>query len=86
VNERFYVVDRDGVLLGAEIYALRGRGCLQSEPLAVERSLPPGDLFSVESLERSVVPQRMRRAPQRRVGDLWTPGRSCPAQASLDAD
>ena len=83
--ERFYAVDRDGILVGAEIYTLDGRGCLQSEPLAVERSLPEGDLFSAESLDRSFVPERVLRAPDRRVGDLWTPGRSCPAEPR-DAD
>lgn len=84
-EERFYAVDQDGILLGAEIYTVGGRGCLQSEPLAVERSLPEGDLFSVESLSRSFVPDRYRRAPSRRVGDLWTPGRFCPAGAPDDA-
>lgn len=77
--ERFYAVDRDGILVGAEIYRLRGRGCLQNEPLAVERTLPDGDLFSEESLERSFVAERYRRAPERRIGDLWTPGRTCPS-------
>jgi hypothetical protein len=80
-NERFYAVDRDGVLVGAEIYPLDGRGCLQSEPLAVDHSVPEGDLFSAESLDRSFVPQRFRRVPER-IGDLLTPGRSCPGAGS----
>lgn len=80
--ERIYTVDRDGILVGAEIYAPDGDSCLQAEAVAVERSLPEGDLFSVESLDRSVVPERYRRAPERRIGDLWTPGRSCPGEAS----
>lgn len=84
--ERFYVVDRDGILVGAEIYASAENSCLQAEAVAVERSLPEGDLFSVESLSRSVVPERYRRVPERRVGDLWTPGRSCPAEASAATD
>jgi hypothetical protein len=77
-EERFYAVDRDGILVGAEIHTPGGGWCLQSEPLAVERSLPEGDLFSVVSLDRSFVPEHFRRAPERRVGDLWTSGRSCP--------
>lgn len=76
--ERYYVVDGAGILVGAEIYTIGGRGCLQSEPLAVERSLPAGDLFSPESLDRSFVSERFRRAPQGRIGDLWLSGRSCP--------
>jgi hypothetical protein len=76
-NERFYAVDRDGILGGAEVYALDGRHCLQSEPRAVERSLPESDMFSAESLDRSFVAERYRRPPESRVGDLWMPGRTC---------
>jgi hypothetical protein len=85
-DERFYVVDPDGILVGAEIYGVTEPWCLRMEALAVERRLPEGDIFSEQSLDRSVVPRRYTFTPNRYEGDLWTPGRNCPLMSPDTAD
>jgi hypothetical protein len=76
-NERIYLVDARGVLVGAEIFSLRGVNCVQSQPLAVLATIPEGDIFSPESLERSVVSEAYRRAPAQIDTRLWSRGRRC---------
>jgi hypothetical protein len=71
---RTYAIDRSGVLVAAEILPRdpSARDCLQNEALAIERTLPEGDIFSEASLDRIVTPERYRTAPPGPVGDLWT--------------
>jgi hypothetical protein len=78
-KERIYVVDRDGVLLAAEIFATAegNSECLQSAPTALERSVPEGDIFSEDSLAYSVVAPRFQRPPAGNFGDYWIGDRRC---------
>ena len=76
-NTRTYAVDGQGVLVAAEIFARAGNVCLQQAPVAVENRLPEDDIFSEESLGRSVVPERMRGPLERPSGNLWLTEPSC---------
>jgi hypothetical protein len=62
---RRYDVSREGILLGT-VFTERAAGkamVLVNWATGVERKLPEKDIFSRESLARSVVPQRYKRAP-----------------------
>jgi len=64
-NVRHYDVSDQGVLVGATI-ASRERSdelLLNMETIAVLDTLPAGDLFDRESLERSFVPEHYKRKP-----------------------
>ena len=78
-NERTYAVSAEGILVAAEIFASdpQAAHCVQNEAVAVERTLPEGDFFSVESLARSVVADRYREPPEAAFADLWTRQLSC---------
>jgi hypothetical protein len=78
-NERLYAVDRDGVLVAAEIFPRDGAGgaCLQQEPLALEKTLPAEDIFSAESLRKSFAAPRFQSPPKAYSGDLWLGSRRC---------
>jgi hypothetical protein len=78
-DERLYAVDEAGVLVAAEIFPRDPAAgyCVQQEPLAVERTLPAGDLFSAESLAESFAARRLSHPPAAPVGDLWLGSRRC---------
>jgi hypothetical protein len=78
-NERLYAVDRDGILVAAEIFPRDGAGggCLQQEPLALEKTLPAQNIFSEESLGKSFAAPRFRSPPKAYSGDLWLGSRRC---------
>lgn len=64
---RQYDVSRDGVLLGT-VFAVNRPGepaVLTASAVAVKGDLPERDMFDVESLSRSVVPDRYRQPPRR---------------------
>lgn len=78
-DERIYAVSRAGVLVASEVFP-RGKGtgsCLQSEPLAVEKTLPARDMFSEASLSRSFAAARFGAPPRAYSGDLWLGTRRC---------
>ena len=78
-EERSYAIDEQGVLMATEIFP-RGADpgyCVQNEASAVERTVPAGDLFSPESLNRSVVADRFRAPPPRPAGNFWLRDFSC---------
>ena len=78
-EERSYAIDEQGVLMATEIFP-RGADpgyCVQNEAFAVERTVPAGDIFSPESLNRSVVADRFRAAPPRPAGNFWLRDFSC---------
>jgi hypothetical protein len=79
LNERFYSVDPAGIIVATEYFSRDAglKGCVQTEPMAIEKDLPAGDIFSVESLERSVVPEKYRSGPENPSGDLWSGSRRC---------
>ena len=78
-QERIYAVSDSGVLVAAEIFpaAPDARFCLQNEVMAVDLTLPEGDIFSEESLAGSIVPDRYRQAPAAPKGGYWRDGFSC---------
>ncbi len=78
-DERIYAVDRSGVLVASEVFPRdKGSGsCLQQEPLAVEKVLPAGDLFSQASLRKSFAAARFEAPPETYSGDLWLGARRC---------
>ena len=78
-QDRSYAVDADGVLIASEIFprASTERYCVQNEALGVERAVPEGDIFSVESLSRSIVSERYREAPSRAAATLWLRDHTC---------
>lgn len=79
LNERFYAVDPAGIIVATEYFSRDPglKGCVQTEPTAIEKELPEADIFSVESLGRSVVPERYRKGPEAPAGDLWSGSRRC---------
>jgi hypothetical protein len=79
LNERFYTVDEAGIIVATEYFSTDPalKGCVQTEPLAVEKTLPADDMFSVGSLERSFVPEKYRNGPEAPTGELWSGGRRC---------
>ena len=78
-EKRSYAIDDRGVLVAAEIFPRDPAGlyCVQNEAVAVEAELPEEDIFSEKSLERSVVPERYRSAPDSPAANLWTSPFSC---------
>ena len=78
-NERTYAVSPEGILVAAEIFASDPQvtHCVQNEAVAVERALPAGNIFSAESLARSVVAESYREPPASASADLWTRLLSC---------
>lgn len=78
-EERLYVVDEAGILVAAEIFPRDPAGdyCVQQEPLAVERRLPAGDMFSAASLRKSFAADRFRRVPTASSGEFWRGTRRC---------
>jgi hypothetical protein len=78
-DERLYAVDEAGVLVASEIFPRDAAAgyCVQQEPLAVERSLPAGDLFKAESLSESFAAEKMGDPPAAAAGDLWLGSRRC---------
>jgi len=78
-NERFYLVDRQGVLVAAEYFprAEGDRVCLQAEAIHVAPTVPSDRMFTAESLSQSFVGGEYRRAPEGPRGDLWMSNRSC---------
>lgn len=79
LNERFYTVDSTGIIVATEYFSRDAalKGCVQTEPQAIEKDLPAADIFSVDSLRESVVPEKYRKGPEAPVGDLWRVGRRC---------
>jgi hypothetical protein len=79
LNERFYGVNQAGIIVAAEYFSTDSalKGCVQTEPLAVEKELPAADMFSVESLARSFVPEKYQKGPEAPAGDLWSGSRRC---------
>jgi hypothetical protein len=79
LNERFYGVDQAGIIVATEYFSTDAalKGCVQTEPLAVEKDLPAVDMFSVESLGRSFVPEKYQKGPGAPAGDLWSGSRRC---------
>lgn len=63
---RYYAVDRRGVIVRLAWAAANGSPspCQQSEPVVITKTLPPGPLFTPDSLRRSAVPARYRVAPK----------------------
>lgn len=78
-EERIYTVNSTGILVATETFPHESglKSCVQTEPLAVETELPAADIFSVESLDRSAVPEKYRKGPEAPVGDLWSGTRRC---------
>lgn len=60
-NIRTYDVDPNGVLLGATISDRDGRLRLVGRAVSFTADVPP-DIFSVESLGKSAVPERFRKS------------------------
>jgi hypothetical protein len=79
LNERYYGVDEAGIVVATEYFSTDAalKGCVQTEPLAIEKELPEADMFSVESLARSFVPEKYQRGPEAPAGDLWSGSRRC---------
>lgn len=79
LNERYYAVDEAGIIVATEYFSTDAalKGCVQTEPLAVRKELPAADIFSVESLAQSFVPEKYQRGPETPAGDLWSGGRRC---------
>lgn len=77
-EDRSYAVNEAGALVAIEIFSNQSDSnhCVQNEAVAILDSLPEEDIFSPESLKRSVVPDRYRRAPAP-SGDLWLNGSKC---------
>jgi hypothetical protein len=73
-DTRTYAIDGAGVLLAGEILPRDSDAlyCVQNEAVAVERTLPEGDIFSEASLARIVTPDRYLAPPVHPTGDLWT--------------
>ncbi|HYE27661.1 MAG TPA: hypothetical protein VEA61_05450 [Allosphingosinicella sp.] len=78
-DERLYAVDQARALVASEILPRDSAGdyCVPAEPVAVERTLPPNDMFSVDSLGRSFAAQRFSTRPAAATGDLWLGSRRC---------
>jgi sarcosine oxidase delta subunit len=64
---RTYDIDRDGVILNATYASVDKPDdlTLSMTTAGVERDLPEKDIFSPQSLTRSVVPDRFKQAPTR---------------------
>lgn len=78
-DKRTYAIDDRGVLVAAEIFPSDGGRlyCVQNEAVAVESRLPEDDIFTEDSLSRSVVAERYRSAPATPSADLWLTPFSC---------
>lgn len=79
LNERIYSVDSAGIIVATEYFSRDAalKGCVQTEPMAIEQELPAADIFSVESLDRSFVPEKYRNGPEAPAGDVWSGSRRC---------
>ncbi|MCY7281818.1 MAG: hypothetical protein LH610_13185 [Sphingomonas bacterium] len=62
-NLRLYDIAPDGILLTAAYATLDDKSELLGVPVAVQRSLPEEDIFTVESLTKIVTPAAFQRAP-----------------------
>ncbi|HEX8513624.1 MAG TPA: hypothetical protein VF688_11035 [Allosphingosinicella sp.] len=79
LNERLYTVDEVGIIVATEYFSRDAalKGCVQTEPVSIEKELPAADIFAVESLERSFVPEKYQKGPETPAGDLWSGSRRC---------
>jgi hypothetical protein len=77
--DRTYAVNEAGVLVATEMFSNQPDSgeCVQNEAIAIEDELPEEDIFSPQSLKRSVVPEKYRTAPAAPKGDYWLDGFRC---------
>jgi hypothetical protein len=75
---RLYAIDQRGVIVGSDWMATNGSAapCIKTRALAVLSTLPEADIFSKESIGKSIVPSRYQSAP-RSVPELELSGRKC---------